>query len=249
MPFLAPALPYIYAAGAVAGIAGAGISAYSSYQQGKTANAIANYNAHQQELNAKMQLMSIQAQAEAQKRMAEAQFKMRSAEAQARFNNATSIENLVEPQSRNVRENIRRRGMEHDRALGTTRANIAKSGIVESSGTPLDIVANLVETMHLEKADMLYEDELSRRNLFREAELERFGGKMALAGATLDKGSSLAAAGLNAAGGRMQYASKMREAEITRLSGGAQQKAYHGQAIGTLFSGVSSAAGSFAAIR
>jgi hypothetical protein len=235
--------------GSIAGIAGAGISAYSSYQQGQTANAFAQYNAHQQELNAKTSLMSMQAQAALQKRQAEAQFALRSQEAQARFNNAKTIENALEGQSKNTRENIRRRGLETDRFQASQRTMIAKSGLVESSGTPLDILADTAATIQLEREDTLYQDELNRRNLFREAELERLGGQLALAGASLDKSSAVAEAGLRSAAGRMEYRSNMREADFTRLSGAAQQKSYQGQAWGTLFSGLGQAAGSYAAIK
>src|SRR6187399_1832819 len=95
--------------GAVGSIAGGTYAAISSYQQGKTANAIAQYNAHQQEVEAKMQLMSMQAQAELQKKQANANFAFRQLEANARFANAKAIENTVEGQSRNMRETIRRK--------------------------------------------------------------------------------------------------------------------------------------------
>lgn len=236
-------------AGAVAGIAGAGYGAYSSYQQGKTADAMAQYNAHQQERNAKMQLMSLQAQAAAQKRMAEANFRIKSTEAQARFNNATSIENAVEGQSRGVRQNIKRKASEYERFQGTQRAAIAKSGLVESTGTPLDILAETASTIQLEREDALYADELNRRSLFREAELERLGGKLALAGASLDRSSEIASAGLRSASAQAEYRSGIRQAEITRLTGAAQKQAYQGQAWGTLLSGIGSAAGTYASIK
>lgn len=229
---------YIAAGAAVAGAAGAGYSAYSSYQQGKTADALAKYNAHQQQLNAKMQLMSMQAQAAMQKRMAEAQFALRRSEADARFANAKSIEVTAEAQSRSARESIRRKAGEYERHQGTQRAMIAKSGVVESSGTPLDILAETAATIQLEREDALYADELNRRTLFREADLERLGGRLALAGATLERNSAIAEAGLRSAAGQAQYRSGMREANITRLTGTAQRQAYTGQAWGTLLSGV-----------
>jgi hypothetical protein len=230
-------------------LAGAGYSAYSSYQQGKTADAFAKYNAHQQQLNAKMQLMSVQAQAMMQKRMAEAQFRLRQGEADARFANARSIEVTAEAQSRSVRESIRRKAGEFERHQGTQRAMIAKSGVVESSGTPLDILAETAATIQLEREDALHADELNRRTLFREADLERLGGRLALAGATLEKNSAVAEAGLRSAAGQAQYRSGVREAEITRLTGAAQRQAYTGQAWGTLLSGVGSAAGDYATYK
>lgn len=235
--------------GAGAAVTG-GIMQYKAGQaQARSASAMAAYNAHQQELNAKMQLMSMQAQASAQKRMAEAQFRIRQAEANARFANAKSIENTVEGQSRNTRESIRRKASEYERFQGTQRAAIAKSGLVESTGTPLDILAETASTIQLEREDSLYSDELNRRSLFREAELERLGGKLALAGATLDRSSEIAGAGLRSAQGQAEYRSGIRQANITRLTGAAQAQAYQGQSMGNLFSGVAQGAGALGSVN
>jgi hypothetical protein len=236
--------------GAAASVAGAGISAYGQQQQGKTAMAMAQYNAHQQMMNAQMQLATVKAQAEMQKRVAEANFRLRQAEAQARFNNAQSIENTVHGLSRNAREQVRRKMLDFERLQGTQRAVIAKSGLVESTGTPLDILAETAATIQLEREDMLYQDELNRRTLFREAEMERFGGKMALAGATLDRSVALAQSRLTMATGQAQYQGARHEAEIIRLTGAAQQQSYQNAAMGTLFSGIASAAGgAYSAIK
>jgi hypothetical protein len=239
---MAAAMPYIVAGAAVVGVAGAGYSAYSSYQQGKTANAMAQYNAHQQEFNAKMQLMGMQAQAAMQKRQAEANFGFRRGEAQAKFSNAVAIENTVEARSRSARESIRRKATEYEGLQAAQRADIGTRGIVESTGTPKDLAAKLAETIQAERENSLYADELDRRSLFREAQLERLGGQFALAGATLNRSSEIAGATLRGAAGQMEYGSRMWDAEIARLSGKAQREAYNGQAWGTLLSGVGSSA-------
>lgn len=227
---------------AVSAIAGAGVSAYGSYQQGKASDMMAQYNAHQQERNTQMQLMQMQAQSEAQKRAAEAQFALRSQESQARFNNAKTIENQVAGTSAAAREAARRKTEQYQRFVSTQRAAIASSGFVESSGTPLDILADTAGKIQLEREDALYNDELQRRSLFREAELERLGGQLALAGASLDRSSSLASSVLTAASGKAQYNQGMREAEITRLTGANNQYAANWGAVGTVLSGVTSAA-------
>lgn len=227
---------------AIATVVSAGASAYGSYQQGKAAEMMGNYNAHQQELQTRMQLMGVQAQAEAQKRAAEAQFAMRQQEAQARFNNAKTIENQVAGQSAAARETARRKTDEYQRFVAGQRSAIAASGIVESSGTPLDILAETAGKIQLEREDSLYADELKRRSLFREADLERLGGRLALAGASLDRSSSITSAALNAAAGQAKYRSGMRRAEITRLTGQADRYNANWQAVGTIISGVGSAA-------
>lgn len=235
--------------GATAALAGAGIAAYGSYQQGKTSEMMGRYNAHQQELNAKMQLMQMQAQSNAAKRAAEAEYALRGQEAQAKFANAKTIENQVAGTSAAARETARRKTEEYQRFVGTQRANIAASGFVESSGTPLDLLAETASKIQLEREDSLYQDEMNRRSLFREADLERLGGHLALAGASLDRSSAVAGAGLQAAAGLAQYRSGMREAEITRLTGQNNRYASNMAAVGTIISGVSSGASQYASIK
>ena len=116
-------------------------------------------------------------------------------------------------------------------------------------GTPLDILAETAAAIQLEREDMVYQDELNRRTLFREAEMERFGGKMALAGATMDRSVALAQSKLMIATGKAQYQGATHEAEIMRLTGAAQKQSYQNAAWGTLFSGVASAAGTYAGIK
>jgi hypothetical protein len=225
-----------------AALAGAGVSAYGSYQQGKTSALMGQYNAHQQERNAQMQLMQMQAQSEAQKRAAEAQFALRNQEATARFNNAKTIENQVSGTSAAARESARRKTEQYQRFVSTQRANIAASGFVEASGTPLDILAETAGKIQLEREDALYADELARRSMFREADLERLGGQLALAGASLDRSSSIASSVLTAAAGKAQYNQGLREAEITRLTGANNQYAANWGAVGTVLTGIGSAA-------
>lgn len=229
-------------------VAGAAVSAYGQYQQGKAADMMAKYNAHQQEYNARMQLMSMQAESEARKQQAEANYRLRNAEAQAKFSNAKQIESQAEAQSRNARESMRRKAEELGRFASTQRANIAASGVVESSGTPLDILAETAGKIQLEREDNLYADEMNRRSLFREADLERLGGKLAQAGATLDRSSEVFGANLQAATGQAQYRSAMREAELTRLAGAAQKYTSKYAAAGTLLSGASSAYGMYSSM-
>lgn len=224
-------------------LVGGGISAYGQYQAGKTNAAIASFNAANQEKNAKMQMMAMQTQANLQKQAAEAQFALRSQEAQARFNNATSIENAALGQDKINRVNLTKRREEMERQAASTRAAIAASGAVESSGTPLDILAETAATIQRDQEEQHYEDNLNRTSLFREAQMERLGGQLALAGATLDRSSEAAAAGLNRSAARSQYLSGMRDATMTRLGGKNAAKAGAIAAGATLFSSISSAAG------
>lgn len=226
-------------------VIGTGIGAYSSYRAGQTANTIANFNAATQERNARLQMASMTAQAKLAQRQAEANFRLRSAEAQARMNNAVSIENQALSQDAINRENQRKRTDQFARQAATQRAQIAASGVIESTGTPLDLLAETAGTIQRDREEQGYAQELQRRTLFREADMERLGGKLALARATLDRSSSLAEASLRMAAGKASFLGGMREAELTRLSGGANARAGTIGALGTLFSGLSSATGSF----
>jgi hypothetical protein len=240
MPYIIPYLGYIATA---ATVVGAGVSAYSSYAAGKTSQMIANYNAANQEKNAKLQLMQMQTQANMQKQNAEAQFAMRQQEAQAKFNNATSIENQAEGQDRINRVNLEKRRGELERQQASTRAAIAASGAVESSGTPLDILAETAGIIQRDQEEQHYSDNLQRSQLYREASMERLGGQLALAGATLDQSSNVAAAGLNGVAARSTYLSNMRESTLTRLGGKAAASAGKINAGATLFTGIGTAAG------
>jgi hypothetical protein len=229
-------------AGLVVSVAGAGIAAYGQHQQGKTQDAIAQFNAAQQEKQAKMQMMSMQTQAALQEQQAKANFELRSAEAQARFNNADAIEDQAFAQDAINRANLRKRREEFGRMQGEQRAAIAASGVAESSGTPLDLLAETAARIQQDQEEQHYAGEVQRRTLFSEAAMERLGGKLALAGATLDRDSGVAEAGLRQAAGKAEYMAGLRTAQITRLTGAAGAKAANYQAGATLLSAVGGAA-------
>jgi hypothetical protein len=232
-----------------AAVVGAGVSAYGQYQQGQTQNALAQFNAKQQESQARAQATSMQVQAALKQREAETNFKLRTAESQARLNNAHSIELQALAQDNVNRENLGKRREDFSRMQATQRAMIAESGVVESSGTPLDLLAETAGKIQSDMEENHYTGEVQRRTLFSEAAQERLGGKLALAGATLDRDSSLAAAALTNASAKGEYLAGLRGSEISRLTGGAAAKAGMYSAVGTLFSGLSSAAGTGATYR
>lgn len=227
-------------------LVGAGVSAFGQYQQGQAMNAIAQYNARQQERQGRFQLMSAQAQAQLMKKQAEANYRLRAAEAGAKDANARTLEQQAFAQDRVARENARRRAGDMRREAGAQRQAIATSGVVEATGTPLDLLAETAETIQRDQAEQHYSNELNRRTLFREADLERLGGKFALAGATIDRSAALAESSLTQARGRLSYLSAKREADVTRMTGSANKRAANIGAVGTLISGVGSAAGGFA---
>lgn len=224
---------------------GTGISAYGQHQAGKTQQNMANLNAQQQARNARAQLLAMQTQANLQRREAQANFHLRSLESRARENNAVSLENQAIGQDRINRANLIKRRQEGARIQSAQRAAIADAGLVESIGTPLDLLAETAATIQQDQEEQAYSFELQRRTLFREASLERLGGQMALAGATLDRNSGLSAARLQSAAAEAEFRSGVRQAEIIRLGGDAARRSANIQASATLFSGLSNATGNY----
>lgn len=236
-------------AGTIIAVAGAGVSAYGQYQSGKTQEAISNFNASQQERQARISMLSMQTQAAQQRQQAEENFKLRSAEAQARLNNAKAIEQQALTQDQINRENLAKRREDFARMQGTQRAAIAASGVSESSGTPLDLLAETAAKIQIDQEEQFYAGEVQRRTLFSEAATERLGGKLALAGATLNKDSQVAEAGLRDSAAKAEFLAGIRSAEITRLTGSAAARNSRYAAGATLLSGLSSAASSGATYK
>lgn len=225
-----------------ASVVGGGVSAYSSYQTGETNAAIASFNAASKEKEGKLQLMAMQTQANIQKTQAEQEFALRQQEAQARFNNAVSIENQAVSQDNINRANLTKRREAMEREAASTRANIAASGAVESTGTPLDILAETAATIQRDQEEQHYTNEVQRGTLLAEAAQERLGGQLALAGSTMDRNSQVTAAAISQAAAKGNYLSGLRESQVMRMSGKAAKKAGALQAGATLLSSAGSSA-------
>lgn len=223
-------------AGMVVAVVGAGVSAYGQVQQGKSQNAIAQFNAKQQESAAKQQALGLQAQAALMEKDAKANFELRKAEADARNSNADAIAQQASSQDAVNRLNIRKRREEFGRMQGQQRAAIAASGVSESTGTPLDLLAETAGKIQADAEEQHYMGEVQRRTLFSEEAMERLGGKLALAGATLNRDSAVSEAALRNAASRGEYLSGMASAEITRLTGKAAQSNSRYGAAATLLS-------------
>lgn len=221
----------------------AGVSAYGSYQSGKTQMAIANQNAQEQERQARNSLSTLQAQSQMQAAEADINFKLRQSEANARKQNADLIEQQAQAQDAIARANLQKRRQEYGAMQAQQRTAIAQSGLIEASGTPLDLLAETAEMIQRDQNEQQTANEAQRRTLFREADLERLGGELALQGATMDRQLGLTQSALTGFRAQAEYLSGMRGAQITRLTGRAARDAANYQAVSTIFSGISSAAG------
>lgn len=216
---------------------GSGISAFGAVQRGRSQDAIGRFNAAQRERESTMQALSLQTQANLAENRAKAEYELRAQEAQARFSNAALIEQRAELQSRIDRDNISKFTKDAARMQATQRAKIAASGIVESSGTPLDLIAETAGLIQKDREARHFESQLTRHTLFREASLERFGGQAALAGATLDRDSAVSAAAIDRVSAEGVASSGQREAELLRLTGANKRRQAGFEAAGNIFSG------------
>lgn len=226
----------------IAAIASTAIGAVNTYQQGKNEQTIANYNARIQQENARMQMLGMQAAAAQQKAAAEANFRLAQGEANARFANADVMEANALIRDRINRINLAARREEMARRQAEQRAQIAASGVLET-GTPLDLEVETAATIQKDQEEQFWGMENERRTLFNEASMERFGGKMAMAGAMIQRKTDMGEAALTALTGRAKYLAGRSEAEITRLTGLAAFRAAKLGTAATIFGGVSNAAG------
>jgi len=215
---------------------GAGVTAYSQHQAGKTQEAIAAFNAHQQAKQAETNRLQMELTAATQQQQAQANFLLRQQEAAAHYNNAKSLENRALGQDAINRENLIKRRQEFAEMQASQRASLAAAGVSESSGTPLDLLAETAMRIQQDQEEQHYGNEMKRRTLFAEADQERLGGRLAAAGATLDRDSQVTGAALKEAAGRSEYLAGMRQAELTRLTGKAAAQAGDLNAVATLFS-------------
>ncbi len=229
----------------VASAVGTGVSFIGQMQQAKASSAIANQNAAMQQQNAQMQADALRTQSAIQRTTAEGNMRLRQMEAAARGANATAIKERAVAQEEIDARNIRKKRDEGARMMATQRARYAAAGVVDSTGSPLSLIAETAGLIQRDIGEQAYANDLARNGLLHEAELERLGGEYALAGATLDYGSELSEAHLRDASASATLLTGQRQAELTRLGGRAQASGYRYGAFGNLLSGAGNAASQY----
>lgn len=227
---------------------GSGISAFSQFRAASQQRQLADYNYKIQQQNAQAALMAskaqaaiMQQQASVMERQAEINNALAQSQAQGRDNNAISLRNQSEAQSRASEENIRRTRTDMDRITATQRAKIAGSGVVES-GSPLELLADQAGEMQQALNEQHYQADVARRQKYGEAGFEEFSGKMIRAGAEGDLWAGKAqadiqrsSAALEAAKGRSQYQMGLRQASFDREAGYSNSKGSMLAGFGSLF--------------
>lgn len=212
-------------AAVAASLVGAGVSYYSSVSAAKSQDAFALLNAQAQTIAAR-NAGSLQA-AQAQLQGIQA-----AKEQEAAFANAAAIRGQTEAESRAAQENLRRSREDFQKQLASHRAAVASRGIVDTTGSPLELLVKQSETQALSELEMRHADEIARRQGFRSADLETVRGKVS----GIDIGMSL----LNAAAARNNAAMGAMQARLDLLSTRASSSAMRTQAAGALLSSVGS---------
>lgn len=209
--------------------------AYSSQQSAAKSNeamALANAQAQTRAARNSGQLQAAQAQLEAIKA---------GKEGESAAANAAAMRAQVEAESRNSQENIRREGQDWTKVMAQQRAAIAARGVVDTTGSPLELLVKGAGEQQLAMEEMRYADEIKRRQGFREADLEAVRGKVA----GLDVGMSL----LRQAAAQNNIAMGTSQARLDLLGARAQSAGMRNQATAGLISSAGSLAGSYYSYR
>lgn len=183
-------------AGLVVSAVGAGVS---YYQQNKAADT----QSEMALLNAQSQRQALEQQGRAASMQALINESLAQKERAAAEANARLLERQAAAGTRVTTENTRRGREDMARLMAVQRAAAAKNGFVDTTGSPLSLLASTAEEEQRMADAMRYEDEMSRRSLFKEAGEQRNAGIMAgIAG--LSARASGAAARSQAAMGQSQ---------------------------------------------
>lgn len=213
-------MPAVLLAGAaVATAAGAGIAAYGSYQQGKNAERIGNYNAVVQKQQNDLEYA-----------MAKRQHELNAAALQTERNQTAALDQQGQLEAQRAIEQNRRTEEERRRLMATQRAGYAKAGVL-MEGSPLALLADTAGLYEMQTQDTFREADLKGRALAREAELRRHG---LLTDEYLQK--------LQIQGAKAAHKIGISQANLTKAQGMAAAQGYRYQAAGTLLQGAGQAA-------
>ena len=155
----------------VLGGVGAGLSYYGNRQAAQAQEQYSVLNAQASAAQASMSGRIAQAQAA----LAETQARAEQANQMA---NARALRGEAESRSRLAMENTRRIREEQDRWNASLRARQAASGVVNSTGSPLDLLASAAEAQQMAVAETMYQNENERRQLYTEARQQEQGAAL-----------------------------------------------------------------------
>ena len=121
--------------------------------------------------------------------------------------NAKGMRQQVEAESRVAQENIRRSRDAFSKDFGQMRAGLSESGVLASTGSPLDFLVSASEDQALIEAEMKWTDSINRNRGLRQADIEALQGRQAGLNASLfgiQMKAERSAAGLKVAQARLE---------------------------------------------
>lgn len=195
------------------------ISAYGTYRQGRANERVANMNADLANKEARQQLMLAKLQGRLAKQQAEAQYRAEMAESQAAYLNAQGVDSERRAMEARSQEEIRRRRDNIDHIVSEKQAMFATSGVVGSTGTALQVMADAVVAEESNAIDQHYLANVERTRLLFEADVERARGGRIGAFAGAQKVINLNAAKVAGLAAQVGARNKMSQADIDRQAG------------------------------
>lgn len=226
--------------GAVVTIATGALSAYATYRQGKANERVAMMNADLANQEARQQLMLADIQQRMASQQAEVQFAMEMQEAQAARINASAIDQERLAGEARSREEIRRQRLQAEQEVAEQRAVFASSGVVGTTGTPLQVMADTVLTLEAEAIDQQYLANVERTKQLFEADVERNRAGRIEGFAGAQRAINLNAAKVEGLAMRIGARNRMSQADIDRNAGRYLRKQSTLTALTQLGSGVAS---------
>lgn len=234
----------VYVAIAVT-VIGAGVSAYSSYSQGQAAKATAIANADRADRAARQQELISRIQEANAARQAEMERQLQMSEAEAALQNSQAIRNEAEAQLAQSRENIKRRRDEAQRIAASQRSMYAGSGVLDTTGTPLAVLAETAWNAEMDAQDQQYVTSIERQKKLFEADLTGQQGAQKKFAAQTQFEISQQASKVRGIASRLQLRNRLDQSQVDRWAGSMAAKNATISAVGTGISALGSAAGSY----
>jgi hypothetical protein len=185
-------------------------------------------------LNAAGQLQSTMLQGRQQQLTANLQAAQAETAQRSANNNAAALREQAEAEERIAQENIRKGRFEFQSMIAKHRAAGAASGVVDTTGSPLDLLVDAHENQAQLEAEQHYQANLQRSRMYRQAQIEEQQGKVSAINAGLHQIDGMAAMARARSDGTQIQLNKFSELASAR---GAQMAA-----TGQLVSGIGSAA-------
>ena len=136
-------------------------------------------------MNAQAAAQSAQLQGRQQMLQAQLQQAAASSAAKSAAANAAAMRDQTEAESRIAQENLRRSRNEFAKTFAEMRAGAGSSGVLETTGSPLDFLVSAASDQQMFEAEQRWADENNRRKGYRAAEAEAMQGKQSTLNANL----------------------------------------------------------------